>query len=165
MACLLAMQFQVKHLKASFDSSKVVAVAFSLGNSSSFCAGILPVLYKLKICFSSRVSYSSKAFAMDYLVKSLAYDGQLRAYAVDATKTVRQAQEYHDTWSAASAALGRTLVATFSSSLVKTSSVAPGITWIKKPPAVWIVLSSLTKTDNPTADGELREIVKNAKEK
>ena len=48
----------------------------------------------------------------DYLVKSLAYDGQLRAYAVDATKTVRQAQEYHDTWSAASAALGRTLVAT-----------------------------------------------------
>lgn len=44
----------------------------------------------------------------DYLVKSLAYDGQLRAYAVDATKTVRQAQEYHDTWSAASAALGRT---------------------------------------------------------
>ena len=37
----------------------------------------------------------------DYLVKSLAYDGQLRAYAVDATKTVRQAQEYHDTWRAA----------------------------------------------------------------
>ena len=48
----------------------------------------------------------------DYLVKSLAYDGQIRAYAVDATQTVSQAQVFHDTWSAASAALGRTLVAT-----------------------------------------------------
>lgn len=48
----------------------------------------------------------------DYLVKALAYNGQLRAYAVDATQCVRQAQEFHDTWSAASAALGRSLVAT-----------------------------------------------------
>lgn len=48
----------------------------------------------------------------DYLVKSLAYDGQIRAYAVDATQAVSQAQVFHDTWSAASAALGRTLVAT-----------------------------------------------------
>lgn len=48
----------------------------------------------------------------DYLVKSLAFDGQIRAYAVDATETVRKAQELHDTWSAASAALGRSLIGT-----------------------------------------------------
>ena len=48
----------------------------------------------------------------DYLVKSLAFDGQSRAYAVDATETVSTAQKLHDTWSAASAALGRSLVGT-----------------------------------------------------
>ena len=49
---------------------------------------------------------------IDYLVKSLAFDGQIRAYAVDATETVSTAQKLHDTWSAASAALGRSLVGT-----------------------------------------------------
>lgn len=48
----------------------------------------------------------------DYLVKAMAADGQFRLYAVDATETVREAQKRHDTWSASSAALGRTLVAT-----------------------------------------------------
>lgn len=48
----------------------------------------------------------------DYLVKSLAYDGQIRAYALDATETVQTAQKLHDTWSAASAALGRSLIGT-----------------------------------------------------
>lgn len=48
----------------------------------------------------------------DYLVKSLAYDGQLRAYALDATNTVVYAQRVHDTWSAASAALGRSMIGT-----------------------------------------------------
>ncbi len=48
----------------------------------------------------------------DYLVKSLAYQGQLRAYAVDVTDTVAFAQTAQDTWSAASAALGRSLVGT-----------------------------------------------------
>lgn len=48
----------------------------------------------------------------DYLVKSLVYEGQLRAYAVDATQIVREVQEKQDTWSAASAAIGRTLVGT-----------------------------------------------------
>ena len=48
----------------------------------------------------------------DYLVKSLAFDGQIRAYAVDVTETVSTAQKLHDTWSAASAALGRSLVGT-----------------------------------------------------
>lgn len=46
----------------------------------------------------------------DYLVKALAYEGFVRAYAVNATETVAEAQRRHDTWNTASAALGRTLV-------------------------------------------------------
>jgi len=46
----------------------------------------------------------------DYLVKALAYDGFVRAYAVNATQTVSQAQQRHDTWNTSSAALGRTLI-------------------------------------------------------
>lgn len=48
----------------------------------------------------------------DYLVKSMTKDGKFRAYAVNATQVVEQAHEIHDTWSASSAALGRTLVGT-----------------------------------------------------
>lgn len=48
----------------------------------------------------------------DYLVKSLTKDGMFRAYAVTAKQVVTTAQESHDTWSAASAALGRTLIGT-----------------------------------------------------
>ncbi|MTV83321.1 Hsp33 family molecular chaperone HslO [Secundilactobacillus folii] len=58
----------------------------------------------------------------DYLIKSVVDDGQFRAYAVDATELVREAQQRHDTWSAASAALGRSLVAT----LMLSSSVLKG---------------------------------------
>lgn len=58
----------------------------------------------------------------DYLLKSVVDDGQFRAYAVDATELVREAQRRHDTWSAASAALGRTLIAT----LMLSSSVLKG---------------------------------------
>lgn len=46
----------------------------------------------------------------DYLVKATTTDGMFRAYAVDAKKTVATAQKDHDTWSASSAALGRTLI-------------------------------------------------------
>ncbi|MBF0780000.1 MULTISPECIES: Hsp33 family molecular chaperone HslO [unclassified Granulicatella] len=46
----------------------------------------------------------------DYLVKALAFNGQVRAFAVDATQTVAQAQQRHDTWHTSSAALGRTMV-------------------------------------------------------
>lgn len=46
----------------------------------------------------------------DYLVKALAYEGFVRAYAVNATEIVAEAQRRHDTWNTASAALGRTLV-------------------------------------------------------
>lgn len=48
----------------------------------------------------------------DYLVKSVAVDGMFRAYVVNATGIVAEAQKRHDTWSAASAALGRSLVGT-----------------------------------------------------
>lgn len=46
----------------------------------------------------------------DYLVKALCYDGQIRAYAVNATNTISEAQKRHDTWSSSTAALGRTMV-------------------------------------------------------
>jgi molecular chaperone Hsp33 len=48
----------------------------------------------------------------DYLVKAMTADGMFRIYAVDATAAVREAQKRHDTWSASSAALGRTLIGT-----------------------------------------------------
>ena len=47
----------------------------------------------------------------DYLVKALAFDGQIRAYAVISTETVGEAQRRHYTWPVASAALGRTMTA------------------------------------------------------
>ncbi len=47
----------------------------------------------------------------DYLVKALAFDGQIRAYAVCTTETVGEAQKRHHTWPMASAALGRTITA------------------------------------------------------
>ncbi|ETA73946.1 chaperonin HslO [Ligilactobacillus equi DPC 6820] len=46
----------------------------------------------------------------DYLVRSLAAGKELRAYAIDATEIVREMQKRQDTWSAASAALGRATV-------------------------------------------------------
>ncbi|WP_110114693.1 Hsp33 family molecular chaperone HslO [Bacillus sp. CGMCC 1.16541] len=47
----------------------------------------------------------------DYLVKALAYDSQVRAYAVRTTGTVGEAQRRHYTWPTASAALGRAMTA------------------------------------------------------
>ena len=46
----------------------------------------------------------------DYLVKALAYEGFVRAYAVNATETIAEAQQRHDTWNTSSAALGRTMI-------------------------------------------------------
>lgn len=48
----------------------------------------------------------------DYLVKALAYNEQVRAYAISSTGLVSEAQRRHDTWPTASAALGRALTAT-----------------------------------------------------
>ena len=47
----------------------------------------------------------------DYLVKALAFGGQVRAYAAKTTDTVAEAQKRHYTWPVASAALGRTMTA------------------------------------------------------
>lgn len=58
----------------------------------------------------------------DSLIKSVVGDGLFRAYAIDATGVVQEAQRRHDTWSAASAALGRSLVGT----LLLASSVLKG---------------------------------------
>lgn len=46
----------------------------------------------------------------DYLIKALAFNGEIRAFAVNATQTVGEAQKRHDTWHSSSAALGRSLV-------------------------------------------------------
>jgi molecular chaperone Hsp33 len=43
-------------------------------------------------------------------VKALAYEGFVRAYAVNATETIAEAQRRHDTWNTSSAALGRTMI-------------------------------------------------------
>ena len=47
----------------------------------------------------------------DYLVKALAFDGQVRAYAINSTVTVGEAQRRQGTWPTASAALGRAMTA------------------------------------------------------
>ncbi|RHW31824.1 Hsp33 family molecular chaperone HslO [Neobacillus notoginsengisoli] len=45
----------------------------------------------------------------DYLIKAIAYNGQIRAYAVKSTETTAEAQRRHYTWPTASAALGRAM--------------------------------------------------------
>lgn len=48
----------------------------------------------------------------DYLIKAVTSDGAFRMLAVDASQLVQEAQQRHDTWPAATAALGRTLIGT-----------------------------------------------------
>ena len=43
----------------------------------------------------------------DYIVRGLAYDGEIRAYAATTTESVQEAQTRHYTWPTASAAMGR----------------------------------------------------------
>ncbi|RNF38349.1 Hsp33 family molecular chaperone HslO [Planococcus salinus] len=45
----------------------------------------------------------------DYLVRGLAFNGSVRVFAVDSTKTVGEAQQRHMMWPTASAALGRAM--------------------------------------------------------
>ncbi|PID23747.1 Hsp33 family molecular chaperone HslO [Sporosarcina sp. P7] len=47
----------------------------------------------------------------DYLVKALAFEGQIRAYAVRSTETIGEVQKRHQMWPTATAALGRTISA------------------------------------------------------
>lgn len=56
----------------------------------------------------------------DYLVKALAYNDEIRAFAVSTTNLVDEARKRHGCWPTASAALGRTLtVATMMGSQLK----------------------------------------------
>lgn len=48
----------------------------------------------------------------DYLAKALVYSGYIRAYAMNATQTIAEAQKRHDTWHSSSAALGRAMIGT-----------------------------------------------------
>lgn len=47
----------------------------------------------------------------DYLVKALAFEGTIRAYAVRSTETVAEVQRRHAMWPTATAALGRSMTA------------------------------------------------------
>ena len=48
----------------------------------------------------------------DHLLKVLAFNDEVKAVAIVATEAVSWAQKRHDTWSAATAALGRTMIGT-----------------------------------------------------
>jgi len=48
----------------------------------------------------------------DKLIKALAYHDEVRVYVVDGTETVAEGQRVHDTWSTATAALGRVMLGT-----------------------------------------------------
>ncbi|SDJ72753.1 Hsp33 family molecular chaperone HslO [Salimicrobium halophilum] len=45
----------------------------------------------------------------DHLIRATAFDGQVRAYAIQSTDIVEEARRRHDVWATTSAALGRTL--------------------------------------------------------
>ncbi|SIS62049.1 Hsp33 family molecular chaperone HslO [Salimicrobium flavidum] len=45
----------------------------------------------------------------DHLIRATAFDGQVRAYAVQSTDIVEEARRRHDVWATTSAALGRTM--------------------------------------------------------
>lgn len=48
---------------------------------------------------------------MDKIIKSISKNGHFRAFVLDSTETVAEAQERHQTWSSSTVALGRTLIA------------------------------------------------------
>lgn len=45
----------------------------------------------------------------DYLIRAIAFDGKVRAFAANTTDTVAEAQRRHNTWPIVSAALGRSM--------------------------------------------------------
>lgn len=47
----------------------------------------------------------------DYLIRALAFEGKVRAFAARTTETVGEAQRRHNTWPTATAALGRSITA------------------------------------------------------
>ena len=47
----------------------------------------------------------------DYLVRAIAFNGKVRAFATNTTETIAEAQRRHNTWPVVSAALGRSMTA------------------------------------------------------
>ncbi len=45
-------------------------------------------------------------------MKALAYNDEVRIYVIDATDMVEEARRLHDSWSVATAALGRSMIGT-----------------------------------------------------
>lgn len=56
----------------------------------------------------------------DKLIKAVSTNGKFRVYVIDATQTVGEAQQRHDTWNNSTAALGRTIIGSI---LIATSSL------------------------------------------
>ncbi len=48
----------------------------------------------------------------DSLIKALAYNNEIRVYVINATNMVEEARKLHDSWSTATAAIGRTIIGT-----------------------------------------------------
>lgn len=48
----------------------------------------------------------------DKIIKALAYQNEIRVYVVEVTEMVNEAQKKHDSWSTATAALGRAMIGT-----------------------------------------------------
>ncbi|MBM7573174.1 Hsp33 family molecular chaperone HslO [Aquibacillus albus] len=56
----------------------------------------------------------------DYLIKATAFNGTVRAYAIQSTETVEETRRRQDTWATASAAIGRTVtIAAMMGSMLK----------------------------------------------
>lgn len=49
---------------------------------------------------------------VDSLLKALAYNDEVRIYVINATEMVEEARQLHDSWSVATAALGRSMIGT-----------------------------------------------------
>lgn len=56
----------------------------------------------------------------DKLIKAVSTNGKFRVYVIDATQTIAEAQQRHDTWTNSTAALGRTMIGSI---LIATSAL------------------------------------------
>lgn len=99
----------------------------------------------------------------DYLVKALAYDGQIRAYAVCTTETVQEAVRRQETIRTSSAALGRAMTAGVMMGSMQKGDIKTNIKINGGGPIGAILVDANTIGDvrgyvtNPKADIESRE--------
>lgn len=68
------------------------------------------LIFLLKNRMNSRLTFCYNR-GMDKIIKSISKNGHFRAFALDSTQTVREAQVRHQTWPSSTVALGRTLIA------------------------------------------------------